>query len=520
MRIDRLLAGVASVSLVAIALTALSATTASAIDKPMSASPTSGTKTSPINLVTGQQCSSGDKIQVVVTGSGFPGAGYSMTGKDATSTKLQGGGYSLPLLETMSDAASAQTPVATLSGVYTFSARCYSGLSSTVLDSFSTSIVFQGNNYGAASVTATLSAIATQIAPGRSVTMTANLSAAFGSVPAGSVEFFDGVTSLGTAAVAEGDASKSLTKSNFAQGAHAVKAIFTPTNSAYAAVQTSVTNFSIQTPQTTVTLVANPASPVEQYSLVTLTATVTPSDAVGTVDFLDGSARIGSGVVTAGIASITKGDFSVSDHALTATFVPTSSNDFATSTTAGPLALSVTPRSGPAPLTETLQARVDATGSLAISLVPGEDGIVSFGTLALSTAADRLEASGTMDPVLISDTRFNSPGWQLSAQATPFVGTSTKAQVSGAYAGITPQVLLTQGNQATSGATVTAATAVQPADPTAAAVTTGGLASKVTIATATTGWRGLARVGAAMALAFPLATAPDTYNSTLTLTVS
>ena len=220
MRIDRLLAGVASVSLVAIALTALSATTASAIDKPMSASPTSGTKTSPINLVTGQQCSSGDKIQVVVTGSGFPGAGYSMTGKDATSTKLQGGGYSLPLLETMSDAASAQTPVATLSGVYTFSARCYSGLSSTVLDSFSTSIVFQGNNYGAASVTATLSAIATQIAPGRSVTMTANLSAAFGSVPAGSVEFFDGVTSLGTAAVAEGDASKSLTKSNFAQGAH------------------------------------------------------------------------------------------------------------------------------------------------------------------------------------------------------------------------------------------------------------------------------------------------------------
>ena len=180
----------------------------------------------------------------------------------------------------------------------------------------------------------------------------------------------------------------------------------------------------------------------------------------------------------------------------------------------------MTPRSGPAPLTETLQARVDATGSLAISLVPGEDGIVSFGTLALSTAADRLEASGTMDPVLISDTRFNSPGWQLSAQATPFVGTSTKAQVSGAYAGITPQVLLTQGNQATSGATVTAATAVQPADPTAAAVTTGGLASKVTIATATTGWRGLARVGAAMALAFPLATAPDTYNSTLTLTVS
>lgn len=515
--------GVGAVTLTVAAVGIAIAPAASALSKAMSVSPSTGSKTTALNLVTAGQCASGDKIQVFVTGSGFPSGGYGMTGKDSTSTKVQGANYSLPLLENMNDAAAAQTPPATLSGVYTFTANCYQGLGSTVLDSFTTSIVFSGNNFGAASVSATLSPIPAQVAPGRDVVLTANLAAVFGAVPAGTVEFLEGSTSLGTANVAAGAASASITKNDFAQGNHTVKAVFTPANTAYRAATTPDVNFEIAIPQTSVVLATDPSPSAQQFSLVTISATVTPSNAVGVVDFFDGGGKIGTGTVRGGIASITKGDLALGNRTLTAQFVPTSTNDFGGSTSA-PVTLGVTPRSGPAPLNQTLEARVDSTGTLAISLVPGQDGLVSFGTLALSANADRLEASGAMDAVSISDTRFDNPGWELSAQATPFVGATSNAQVSAAYVSVAPTVVSAAGNQPTDRTKsdyVTAGRSVSGADPTVdPAASAGGLASKVTLAAASAGWRGVARVEAGLTLAFPVSTTPDSYRSTMTLTVS
>ena len=85
---------------------------ASAVDKAMTVNPATGTKTTALNLVTAGLCSSGDKIQVFVTGNGFPANGYGMTGKDAVSSKIQGANYNMPLLESLNDAAAAQTPAA------------------------------------------------------------------------------------------------------------------------------------------------------------------------------------------------------------------------------------------------------------------------------------------------------------------------------------------------------------------------------------------------------------------------
>ena len=497
---------------------------ASAVDKAMTVNPATGTKNTALNLVTAGQCSSGDKIQVFVTGNGFPANGYGMTGKDSVSSKIQGANYNMPLLESLNDAAAAQTPAATLSGAYTFTAKCYQGLGSTVLDTFKTAIVFDGANFGAAAVTASLSAIPAQIAPGRAVNITANLAAVYGTVPAGSIEFFDFETSLGASQVAAGAATASISKSDFAAGNHEVKATFTPTNTAYSPVTTAVWNFEIAVPATGVVLATSPQSPAAQYSLVSITATVFPSDAVGTVDFFDGGTKIGTGVVRAGIASITKSDFSVQTHALTATFTPTNVNDFGASSTVDPLSFEVTPRTGPAPASQTLQAQVDATGALTISLAPGEDGVVSFGTLALNSTADRLIAAGAMDSISISDTRFNNPGWELTAQATPFVGASSQAQVPAAYIGLVPTVMLASGNQQTDRGKsdyVAAGASATPADPTSGTpATSGGIQGKVTIASAAAGWRGLAKVGATLALEFPVSTTPDSYVSTLTLTVS
>jgi exo-beta-1,3-glucanase (GH17 family) len=80
----------------------------------MSVSPVSGAKEAAINLVTAGQCASGNRIQVLITGTGFPSNGYGITGKDDVASKTQGANYYLPLLESLSDAAAAQSPAATL----------------------------------------------------------------------------------------------------------------------------------------------------------------------------------------------------------------------------------------------------------------------------------------------------------------------------------------------------------------------------------------------------------------------
>jgi len=183
--------------------------------KAMAPSDASGTNLSLITLVTVGQCASGDKIQVSITGNGFPGVGYGMTGKDKTEDKVSGSNYSLDLLETMASAALAQNPVATLSGWYTFTANCYQGLAPTVLDSFQSRIYFTDATHWTQpiSTTTTVSSTPQSITDGDSVTLTSRITP---SNATGSVEFFytpvgGAKTSLGTATVSGGVATKEIT---------------------------------------------------------------------------------------------------------------------------------------------------------------------------------------------------------------------------------------------------------------------------------------------------------------------
>jgi len=139
----RIFTSILATAAISAASLALAVPQASAVITPkaMSVSPTSGTKTTGLNLLTAGQCAEGNYIQVFITGTGFPENGYGMTGKEQTANKLQGSNYNLALLENLQDAAAAQSPAANLSGVYTFTARCYQGgFSSTVLDAFESKI--------------------------------------------------------------------------------------------------------------------------------------------------------------------------------------------------------------------------------------------------------------------------------------------------------------------------------------------------------------------------------------------
>src|SRR5581483_10141109 len=78
--------------------------------------------------------------------------------------------------------------------------------------------------------------------------------------------------------------------------------------------------------QTSVTLATTPTGSVAAGTAVKLTATVSPSTAAGAVQFLDGSAAIGTPVtVNAGTATFTDSGFHVGSHSLTALFSPASS---------------------------------------------------------------------------------------------------------------------------------------------------------------------------------------------------
>lgn len=77
-------------------------------------------------------------------------------------------------------------------------------------------------------------------------------------------------------------------------------------------------------------------APDRQHSVlgskVTLTATVSPSDAKGTVEFSDGGSVIGSSTVTAGSATFSTTDLGAGTHALTARFLPTDTEALRAST--------------------------------------------------------------------------------------------------------------------------------------------------------------------------------------------
>ena len=79
-------------------------------------------------------------------------------------------------------------------------------------------------------------------------------------------------------------------------------------------------------------MAALPAAGAEAGASVTFTATVTPDDAAGTVQFRDGTSALGAPVaVTAGVATLTTTGLSVGDHSITAEFVPSAGHAGSTS---------------------------------------------------------------------------------------------------------------------------------------------------------------------------------------------
>ncbi|MFJ6214244.1 Ig-like domain-containing protein [Streptomyces sp. NPDC092296] len=189
-------------------------------------------------------------------------------------------------------------------------------------------------------------------------------------------------------------------------------------------------------------------------------------------------------------------DLAPGSHTLTANQTDGNGN-----TTTSP-AVGVTIAYGSA--TEKITTTVTQQGGLTISV--DNSAPVVLPTPVLTGDASALTSSGDMNPVTVTDTRTQSPGWNVVGQVGDFT-TTTGDTIAAADLGWTPKVLDTATGQ-----TVTPGSTVTPG-------TSGGLAKSQQLATAGPGTaNGTAHVGATLNLLAPTTTKVGTYTATMTLT--
>jgi Bacterial Ig-like domain (group 3) len=154
---------------------------------------------------------------------------------------------------------------------------------------------------------------------GQSVTFTATVSPSAGTAkPAGTVTFLDGVTPLGSTSLnANGVATFSI--SSLSVGSHSITAQYSG-NSNFNASTSAVLTQTVNKAGTTTTLTSS-QNPSNTAQPVTFTATVSSTTATGTVQFFDGSTKLGGPVsLSGGKATFSTSALTPGKHSITASY--------------------------------------------------------------------------------------------------------------------------------------------------------------------------------------------------------
>ncbi|MBO9522034.1 MAG: Ig-like domain repeat protein [Nocardioidaceae bacterium] len=385
-------------------------------------------------------------------------------------------------------------------------------------DSLRTSSGYNVTSFGAIpqnTTTSLTTSVTSPQAAGTSINLTATVAPASGTdVPVGSVEFFDGATSLGTGALSGGVAH--LNGQTPAVGNHTFKAVYTPTNTSTLAFNTSTSAdvpFVINGTPTTTSVAATPGADVT--APVDLTATVSPV-AAGTVQFKDGPTNIGSPVTVdgAGVATLSHTFAAAGSHTVTGVFTPTSpsfggSQGSVTFTLAAPSGVSIDD--------QTITATIP-TGTLTVTTPYGPGNPLDLGTLALTTALDGYRGSAQFDGIHVVDTRDGAQPWALTALAGNLADGSGHF-INGQNVGLTTLVADPGSNPGIG--TITATDNPVPAAPVAPAASgnlgLGGIPH--TVLSANQGPSNVTYHGTLTIFA-PTTTPSGTYTGTVTFTAS
>ncbi len=172
--------------------------------------------------------------------------------------------------------------------------------------------VTQTVNSGATATTTSVTSSNNPSAYGQSVTFTASITP---SSATGSVTFKDGTTTLGTITVVKGQAS--LSTSSLAVGSHSITAVYSGDGTFAGSTSQPITQ-TVNKANTTTLLTSSP-NPSKRGQTVTFTATVSPSAATGTVQFLDGSTPLGTATLSNGQATFAA-KLGLGTHSITAQY--------------------------------------------------------------------------------------------------------------------------------------------------------------------------------------------------------
>lgn len=175
----------------------------------------------------------------------------------------------------------------------------------------------------AAPTTTSLTASPNPATTQQSITFTATVSPA---TATGSVTFLNAGNAFATVTLSNGVAS--VTVSAPAAGTYSLTAQYTGA-AGFASSASTVVTLSVKN-ATTLTL-SSSANPSQTGQPVTLTATVTPTSASGTIQFFDGATSIGTATLASGVATFSTSQLSAGNHAVSATYSGDTLNASATS---------------------------------------------------------------------------------------------------------------------------------------------------------------------------------------------
>lgn len=277
--------------------------------------------------------------------------------------------------------------------------------------------------------TTSITANPTSVGAGDTFSLTASVSPA---AATGSVEFFNGSTSLGTASVAGGTATLA-TASIATAGAASITAHYSGDTTYGASVSAPVTVTVNSQPVNTTTTVSATSADNKANHPVTLSATVAPTGAVGTVAFtgsVDGGSvtTLASNVAvnSSGVASISVTGLGAGAWSISAAFTGTSPFVSSASTTPATLTLGAsTPVATPDPQDVTVTI---PDGTLTITTPFTAANPLDLGTATLDDATSTWQtpvtnfgsATDQSKAIQIVDRRSGAPGFTAQVSSTAF----------------------------------------------------------------------------------------------------
>jgi hypothetical protein len=244
---------------------------------------------------------------------------------------------------------------------------------------------------------------------GASVTLTATVYPP-NSGQTGSVQFFNGSVLLGTSALSTGLTAQ-FTTTALPVGTNSLTAVYSGDTN-WAGSTSAALSQTVNKVVTTTTLISS-LNPSTVGASVTLTATVSPSTATGTVQFLDGATVLGTSTLASGSASFSATSLTQGTHSITAVYSGDANNATSTSAatsqvvkaiTSVALASSLNPAVVGQSVVFTATVSSGATGTVQFldgSTVLGtgtvSSGVATFTTTSLAQATHSISASYSGD---------------------------------------------------------------------------------------------------------------------------